>query len=209
MKWDKAIIVLLDPNNWVCRSDALAWKSRYSVPDELCFADFKAGYGLKGFRQLGPRSLVASDTRTKIIVVSHASSVGIAVEGLGYYPHDVAQVLREWGLRAVGLLAFRGCNLGKAVFLDALASCLSAEGIRCGWLIGYRHSASQLLGSSHECTGFLDVITRYATFGASKLPDNYRVKVVKGNIDIVPPNGGSPRYPARQYPPAGRLETTV
>jgi hypothetical protein len=148
---------LLDPNDWVCRHDALAWTRRYSVPDNLCFADFGADDRQIGFGQLCPHSLTASNMGTKIIVVSHASSISMDIGDVAYYPHNVAQALREWGLRSVGLLAFKGCELGKATFLEKLASCLSNQNIRCGWLIGYRNKSLQLLPSSHECLGFLDI----------------------------------------------------
>jgi hypothetical protein len=112
--------------------------------------------------------------------------------------------LKLWGLQTVGLLTFRGCWLGRGVFLDHLVTMLSMRGIGVGWLIGYTNRACQWRGTWHECSGDRDEALREATGGRQKLPDSERVKVVKGNRNVVPPNGYSHRYPGQRT-----LETLV
>jgi hypothetical protein len=112
--------------------------------------------------------------------------------------------LKLWGLQAVGLLTFRGCLLGQDLFLERLGTMLSMRRISVGWLIGYRHRAWQWRRTWHECSGRADAAVREATWGAQKLPDSERVKIVKGNCNVVPPNAHSHRYPGQRV-----RETTV
>lgn len=206
MKWSKAAVVLLDPSDRVIANDAIAWKQRYQLPDECCFSfpDRDGGIPL-GFMPLVPGCLGFSDVTTKIIIVSHGLPEGVALSGPPKNAGVISDWLKSWGVGAVGLLSFRGCLLGKAGFLGDLATMLTVRGIRVGWLLGYRHLASQWRGTWHEVSGKYDKMIRDATFGARKAPDRERVKVVKGNVHVVPTTGPSKRFPA----PALFLETAV
>jgi hypothetical protein len=197
MKWGRVIIILLDPKDAVCQYHALAWQIRYSVPNHLCFEGFsEEGDSELGFQKLHSKRLMhLSDTKTKIIIVGHGSSFAIAGAGnTNYYPEGLARALKAWGVDMVGLLAFKSCNLGRGAFLDDLKSWLGREGILCGWLIGYRHPVLAMRMSSHEYTDSLDHAIRRITFGIGKRSDDHRVKIVKGNLDVAPPNGRSSRY---------------
>ena len=94
-----------------------------------------------GFTELGRNALSFSDLGTKIIVVSHGNphTVGNANTSLDA-PAFAAQ-LAAWGLKEVGLLAFRNCLVGKRRFLDDLVEHLSAWRIGVGWLVGYKEAA--------------------------------------------------------------------
>jgi hypothetical protein len=209
MKWGKVIIILLDPDDAVIRRDALAWKYRYKVPGRLCFSipscDVNSSKELENFNELKEGCLSLSDLSTKVIIVSHGNMKGVAFNGSTKNPDEFSDYLKLWGLQAAGLLAFRGCLLGRGIFLDSLKTMLSIGGVGVGWLIGYRHEANLMKVTRfkyglfktitwHECSGLDDLALRDATSGAQKFPDNERVKIVKGNRNVVPPNGYSRRY---------------
>ena len=195
MKWNKAAIVLLDPYDRVIVKDALAWKARYQVPDQFCFSALDDdGRIPHGFIPLTSRCLSFSDAETKIILVSHGLPQGVWIRGSLRNAGVVSDWLKTWGVDAVGLLTFRGCYLGRARFLDDLATMLTVRGIRVGWLLGYRHEAWQWRGTWHECSGHYDGDIQDRTNGARKASDRERVKIVKGNCDVSPPNGYSRRY---------------
>lgn len=211
MKWNDAAIVLLDPADKVIRDAAYVWRERYRIPLERSFS-FRypegrplAGQVPLGFQSLGPGSLSFCDLATKLIVVSHGLPDGLAVQRTLLGAREVAKLLGVCGLEQVGLLAFKGCLLGKAAFLDRLLAYLSARNIGVGWLIGYKDvSRTQTLlvdspemglrTGGYEAIGTLDFVTRTAT---SKLPDEDRVKIVKGNRFALPLAGPSRRYGAR------------
>lgn len=195
MKWSRAVIILLDPSDRTIANDAIAWKHRYRLPDASCFSiPDRKGRIPDGFVPLAAGCLSFSDVTTKIIIVSHGLPEGVAVGGPPKNAGVVSDWLKTWGVGAVGLVAFRGCLLGKGRFLDDLAAMLTVRGIRTGWLIGYRHSAWQWRGTWHEVSGLADQAIQDATNGAAKASDRERVKIVKGNCDVTPPNGYSRRY---------------
>ena len=195
MKWSRAVVVLLDPSDKTIANDAIAWKHRYRLHDTRCFSiPDKNGRIPSGFVALAADCLSFSDVTTKIVIVSHGLPEGVAIGGPPKNADVVSDWLKAWGVSAVGLLAFRGCLLGKGRFLDDLGTMLTVRGIRAGWLIGYRHEAWQWRATWHECSGNYDEAIRDATNGASKAPDRERVKIVRGNCDVHPPNGYSRRY---------------
>lgn len=239
MKWNDVAILLLDPADGTIRECANAWKKRYGISRDRSFSvpfartHRRAGEILPGYKRLEAGSLSFSNLTTKLIVVSHGCPQGLFLGRTLLGAPDVAYQLAAWGLTSVGLLAFRGCLLGKANFLDRLVPSLSHANIEAGWLLGYKREAislgidpgwletprllidTQLNGkhegchhpmaterrapprvAAHEGIGFFDRLLREATGGRSKLPDEQRVKVVRGNRVVAPPNGSSPRYPA-------------
>lgn len=198
MKWGKAAIVNLDAHGVIVRACA-AWKARYAIPERFCFSvPLEDGRLPAGFAPLKPGCLAFSDLHTKIIVVSHGLPGGIHL-GPSRPPCNAGVVsdwFKTWGVRGVGSIAFKGCFLGSGAFLDQLAAMFTVRGMGVGWLIGYRNwsRTMQLGGTWHECIGQEDSDLRLRSDGRQKLPDGDRVKVVKGNRNLVPTNGYSPRY---------------
>jgi len=211
MKWKEAAIVLLDPADRVIRDAAYVWRERYRIPTERSFS-FRyppgrslAGQPPLGFKPLEPGSLSFSGLGTKLIVVSHGLPDGLALQRTILGSGQVAKLLAVCGLREVGLLAFKGCLIGKGAFLDRLVAYLSSRNIGVGWLIGYKdvsRTQTLLLDTpasgprtyGYEAIGTMDLLMRNAT---EKLPDAERVKIVKGNRFVVPPGGASRRYGAQ------------
>jgi hypothetical protein len=210
MKWKEAAIMLLDPADRVIRNAAYVWRERYRIPTERSFSiPYPRGRALAGevplgFQPLGPGSLSFCGLGTKLIVVSHGLPEGLALGRSLLGAREFSKLLSVWGLGQVGLLAFKGCLLGRGAFLDRLVAHLSTRHIGVGWLIGYKDvSRTQTLiidtpfsgprTTGYEAIGTRDLIVRDAR---RKLPDDERVKIVKGNRFVVPPGGPSRRYTA-------------
>lgn len=203
MKWKQAAIITVDPANQDIAELATAWKRRYAVPKERCFAiQPSPGFALEGFTPLTPGCLWFSDLSTKIIIAGHGRPEGMAIGASLDLPDRgvrgagvLSDLLKTWGLRAAGLLAFKSCLLGKERFLDDMKLMCTVRGIRVGWLIGYRHVAHAWWGREHQLmSGDRDVQLNRETYGRQKMPDSYRVKIVKGNCFALPTEGRSPRY---------------
>lgn len=210
MKWKEAAIILLDPADRVIRNAAYAWRERYQIPLERSFSlrypDARplAGHLPLGFQALTPGSLSFSGLGTKLIIVSHGLPEGLALHRTLLDSGGVAKLLAVCGLKEVGLLAFKGCLLGKGAFLDRLVAHLSSRNIGVGWLVGYKDESrtrTLILDSpetgprtyGYEAIGLQDLVVHDAVH---KLPDDKRVKIVKGNRFVVPPRGPGRRYGA-------------
>jgi len=128
---------------------------------------------------LSSGSLAAVDRFSKLIIVGHANEYGIN----SWTPLELAERLKAWGLKEVGLIAFKACRLGQAAYLDEVAGCLGGL-VRFGWLIAYRGPVELVAYSPvamHEITSLEDRILR--GFGL-KLPDSIRIRLVRGNITV-------------------------
>lgn len=188
MKWGKYVLLLLDAADYDVRETANRWKSRYRIPDNMCFAT----RSWESYTKLSAGCLSIADQDTKILVFCHGSAHSLEIDGKPYNPQLLASALFDYGLRHAALLALKGCELGKRQFLDDLARALRGHGVSIDWLIGYRHWIRQL-DAKHLGAGTLDSWLRDLTNGHCKLPDHHRIKVVQGHVGAVP-RPGSSRY---------------
>jgi len=190
MKWNGAVILNLDPGEWVICDSAKAWKDRYGVLDNRCFAD---GVAQDGFTLVSNNCLAnpVCQLGTKLIVCAHGNAQRIH----NYTPEEFADDLYDrLGLREAGLIAFKACEIGADDFLERFLAQLTTGNrtTQIGWLIGYTTSTATMNG--REVTDKDWVILR--TLFGTKASDSVRVKVVPGNTPINPPNGASNRYVA-------------
>ena len=189
MKWFKVAILLLQPEDAVCRNSADLWKRRYGIPFFRCFAlGQAAGY----FNALAGSLTHAVDLETKLIIVSHGSVCRVG----DYNASEFLKLLDQLGVHRVGLLAFRGCNLGKERFLDDLQIFSRLYGIQIGWMLAYRGIAgtADYHAGAHEIITVTDKLLRFVSNGNWKAPDSQRVRVLKGNVHVLPSAGSSRRY---------------
>ena len=127
----------------------------------------------------------------KLIIVGHGSMRGLELLN----PEKVATALYYAGLRSVGLVAFKSCNLGKGQFLDMLKNQLVNMGVNVGWLIGYRDLAGTTTKTNRagEVTSVHENIrNKYGVFDKNILGHKFltglgRVKVVQGNATLTRP----------------------
>jgi hypothetical protein len=134
------------------------------------------------------------DLASKLIIIGHGNPW--LLEGMTAW--QLAHKLRQAGLKQVGLISFKSCNLGVDAFLEDLAVGLSAPCVRFGWLIGYRGPVWMVSGPTrtdgqgivpHEAVGWEDLALH--RFGL-KNPDRERIKLVRGNTAVTIP--GSRRF---------------
>lgn len=201
MKWNDVAIIALDPRDPIVMRHAKAWRARYSIPQDRCFAYSDEAFD--GFQPVQADSLSFSGTSTKIVVVCHGKPEGLVVEGRILYAESMAGLLVAWGLRRVGLVSFKACLLGVGTFLEDVEADLRRRRVQIGWLIGYKHTVKMGL-ERHEVAEGADERIRLATNWKSKQADAARVKIVKGNIHVVPTTG-----PTLRYKSPGLLETAV
>jgi hypothetical protein len=176
-KWQQYILLLLDSS---LEGPANAWKRRYGIPDRLCFA---AKADMAGYTKLTEGCLngSVSDSNTKIIVMSHGTDTHVLLKDKVLDPERFVSGLAKYGLRRAGLLALKGCSLGRGNFLEATSAALVRNHILVDWLIAYRDGVRQL-PSGHEAVGKWDHWIRRVTHGVvRKRPDSQRVKIIKGH----------------------------
>ncbi|GAA0829460.1 MAG: hypothetical protein CL858_04290 [Cupriavidus sp.] len=193
MKWnDVRVLVISAAEDGRCKAlinAANAWADRYNVPSQHRIFD---GYGRKaGFVKTATGSLSGMTSASKLIIIGHANAHGIEqLYAKPFCPFGLVNYLHRIGLRQVGLIALKCCLLGRGDYLERFVE--EADGrLEIGWCIGYRDVA--LTREGHEYVGYeshwRDLIP------SLKLPDSWRVRIVRGTIPVVPPNAPSRRFP--------------
>lgn len=216
MKWnDVWMLVIPEPGQRKadqflgCTATSLA--SRYAVPNSRRVLLGEAMRPLPGFSVNGHRILIC-DARlslesfapatanslagvtlgSKLIVVGHACSTSV----VSLYPAALVEALSDIGLKQVGLVSFKGCQVGHANFLDSFVKAATGR-IQVGWCLGYRDD-SRASEHSHMFVGAERFWRWFHPFPASvmKRSDEHRIKVVRGNVQVVPRKPSS-RFPAQ------------
>lgn len=125
----------------------------------------------------------------KLFIFAHADQNKVDVYG----PKELADALHGWGLKTIGLITFKACNVGSGNFLDDLKTAFSSAEIQAAWLKGYRGYSSTVValgasGSTKMTENVRETDDKYADL---LLGDN-RYRVVQGNfIKVVE---GAKRY---------------
>ncbi|MGV3346806.1 hypothetical protein ACGVWS_14090 [Enterobacteriaceae bacterium LUAb1] len=173
---------------------ANALKMKYNIPSDKSYATNI----LSGYTHTGNNFLHRATLNSKLIVVSHSNDEYLLArkDGKvgGYLPIPFAKLLcDEMKLKNIGIISFKGCNLGHSDFLENMKNELCLKKVNVGWLSGYRsgcspHGASAAVGLYDEFRLILSPIVTLNKYNDS------RVKIVKGNKDILPPNGNSDKF---------------
>lgn len=191
MKWADVRILTMplkegSERNRVLMDTARACADRYNVPLE--YRILAGAFAVPGFSFATKSSLKGMTLASKLIVIAHSdeSYVGPCT------PKALARELRKMGLRQVGLISFKCCMVGNGDYLEQLIQ--EASGcIDIGWALSYK-------GLSTLRDGHLRIHDEKLalTFGIlrQKHGDAARVKVVRGNVPVLPPHGWSERFPA-------------
>lgn len=188
-KWGDYVILCLNPGDSVIRSSANAWKARYKVPDTHCFA---WGAAPQGYQSLDEDVLSQRvNSQTKLMIFAHANES--RVNGLS--APTLALWLLYWGVKQVGLIAFKACEVGKGDYLETLFA--NRGPMNIGWLIGYKPSTSTmgkylLFGEAREVTFTVSDI--FWHFLLTKAADKDRVKIVQGDLHVSVQGTGSRPY---------------
>lgn len=194
MKWNKYFIVNLQPENILTNIYARKLQVRYDILPIRSFYDggsscgFYSEFAGKTFNasHLSPTSLAPVDRTSKLMIVSHGNEYGLR----GMDAATLGRKLVNAGLKEVGLISFKACLVGKEGFLEILSKDIAMRGIDHGWLIGYRDTTllpCSYFGSPwHTCIDTDEDLFLHYTYGY-KSSDQNRIRLVKGNIDVVLP----------------------
>jgi hypothetical protein len=133
--------------------------------------------------------------KDKMMIIAHGTETEIGEEGdgegMGTFPPAVlAAKLKRWGIKEVGLITFKCCNLGKGNFLNDFVNAAGTNGIQIGWVKGYTGGAatnkSMFIGKPSES------ITRPMSFMGVQMDvpvvGSDRFKIVKGTLPFNVPD---------------------
>ncbi len=125
----------------------------------------------------------------KLFIFAHADQDKVDVYG----PKEMADALHGWGLKTIGLITFKACNVGSGNFLDDFKTAYSSTGIQAAWLKGYRGYSSTVMAlAASGSTKMTENVRATDDKSAELLLGDNRYKVVQGNfIKVVE---GAKRY---------------
>jgi len=189
MKWAEArALVVPNPgkkaDGWVLLT-VDAWANRYRIHRAHRFVS--GGLKAPGCAVAHATSLSGMTLASKLIIVAHGNPHCLA----GLSPKQTVDLLYSLGLRQVGLLSFKSCEIGAGDFLDQVVDA-ARHRIQIGWCIGYKDivrtaGRNELVGSEWRWR-------RINAAREMKRSDERRVKVVRGNVPVLPPRKPSTRY---------------
>jgi hypothetical protein len=169
-KWDQLYFLKYNGDKIIDESAELYTKFFSQVPPDhkLTTGDSGGGWTSVGDLIFPLRKVKISD---KLFIVAHGEANGeVGERAAGTLAHD----LKQWGLKSVGLITFKCCNLARGGFLQLFVSECSLRGITVGWVKGYTGIAITYVsvgGPSEFIKG---------DHGIPKLGDA-RLKIVQGN----------------------------
>ncbi|MFX2611788.1 hypothetical protein [Enterobacter mori] len=204
MKWNKVALVVLTRNmdDTTVLEDKEYYIKRYQIPSNLVVtvnqveSQFKWAQGeVYVGRELATMKGVLAgqlNKRSKIIVVAHGSPPP-KVMCARLDAILVSRLLRMLGVTEVGLISFKSCFTGLGSYLEEFTVSCTHENIRFGWCLAYINATGLTwtdvaTGESkyfrRQLVGAHDLYTYLLSGGYGKLPDSYRVRVVKGKLTL-------------------------
>lgn len=176
--FDKCKVIVLDNRDIAIRRSLNLCVKRYRLKASEVII-------LREMSDISPNKLSDLTINSKLIIISHSDQYQCFSSLYGHLlPYKLHQVLLNLGLREVGLISFKGCNIGSGRFLDVLKK-LTNDTIKVGYFIGYKGPSITLY--NHECVGYLEAFIHCVSFGRIKIPDTYRVKILTGNVKYDQP----------------------
>ncbi|MFX2611657.1 hypothetical protein [Enterobacter mori] len=204
MKWDRvALIVLAEGEGDVSvQIDTEYFIRRYNIPPHLVvrinqpiqqFMFNRNGLTMAG--ELAAMSGVFAGKLTgqsKIIITGHGDEPPhVSCSDLGAVL--MSRLFKVLGVSDVGLISFKSCYTGQSTYLEDLTAACKREGIRFGWCLAYINWSGiatdlycKKFYSRRQVVGFPDLLTYLISCGFAKLPDSFRVRVVKGSLELPP-----------------------
>ena len=178
MAWDKNCVLAIGANDAGVRKLATAMAARYRVGKDSCFSYM---FPFDGFPATS-KNCLKTDAATKLMICGHGEKQGL-ISGQKEYDYEarhIADILIEMGIKQVGLISFKACNIGKKNFLDDLLANLQAHA-SVGYLIGYKGGA------------YLEKGGKMRDFWNRK----QSVRIVKGNLHVAVPSAGYLKFEER------------
>lgn len=182
---DQCAILILDDRDAALRACIRACRRKYRNARTLII-NINNDYEIKG------DELSTLTLDSKLIIISHGSKMGCGSSSFGYlHAFNMYRLLCLLGLDTVGLISFKGCSIGAGVYLEQLKIVIGKT-INYRYMLGYKGSVSSIF--NHDSVGLLDAYIRLLTFYKCKLPDDYRVKIITGNVLLYTPFKNNSRW---------------
>jgi hypothetical protein len=185
----------------IITDSASSYAKSKNIPIDRCFSTrrsetengrygkgFSWNWNRGKFSALSPTSFLRVTQQNKLFIFAHGNDFGISFmsdDGLrpegtqapinpaGDNAVALASMLKAHGLSEVGLITFKSCFVGRGYFLNNFASALAMNGIRAGWLKGYKGAAATV---EKPGGGVTEEITR----NGKVLVDGQRLKIIRG-----------------------------
>ena len=90
------------------------------------------------FTWLSDSALMPLTIQDKLFIFAHANDTEVGFT----HARLLASMLYANGLRAVGLITFKACNVGSGTSLEDFVAALNSRGVTVGWAKGYKGSAA-------------------------------------------------------------------
>ena len=171
-KWDQLYFLKYDADDIIDETGDIYSGFFNHVPADQRFTNGQDGNGWTALGEGASNELKKITMADKLFILSHGESNGQI--GNGSSPDVLARDLKNWGLKNVGLITFKCCNLGIGSFLEMFVSACSGKKITVGWVKGYKGIAKTL----YDLGG-----TPYEFVRKGIIPKfgDDRVKIVQGN----------------------------
>lgn len=182
MKWDKVAMLILGDFDKAIEESAILYIKRYNIPPELVIADkpLPCASFVGKYHYMKNDILRGKLTEcSKLIIMSH----GAAISPFGKNGDArIVVLLQRAGISRIGLISFKGCNIGVGEFLINFRAKCNQMGICFGWTLAYRGPAATF--NAHEFIDGYDLYVRHFSWGFLKLPDSYRIRIVRGHLQL-------------------------
>ena len=133
-KWDELYFLKYDGDSIIDESAEIYAKFFNQVPSDHKITNGESGGGWSSAEEF-PFVFSKVSIADKLFIVSHGESNGEI--GDGKSADILTRDLKTWGLKKVGLITFKCCNLARGGFLEQFVASCSRRGIIVGWVKGY------------------------------------------------------------------------
>jgi len=130
------------------------------------------------FNFVSENSLTPVTERDKLFIFAHAddSEVGFAEA------KHLAGMLVAFGLRKVGLITFKACEVGSGTFLENFVAALERRAVIIGWAKGYKGEARTV--TRRQGGVVIKVFEKILDENEDVLTGDDRLKIVRGTTGL-------------------------
>jgi hypothetical protein len=134
-KYNDLYLIKLSPDK-IINESSTTYSKYYTIPQARRFVlPYESTKADTNWTHLGPQALSGVTANDKLLIVAHASPTAVA--NMTYTA--LVNEMYAWGLREVGLIVFKCCNVGRGTFLESFAQhAFTRWDMKIGWLKGYR-----------------------------------------------------------------------
>lgn len=177
-KWlSQERFILSSDSDRVIKDGRKVARNRHSVPKENIFKNFKKT-DLRREQVVSRKQLSKLTMNSRLDLHGHGSSLNFEY----FSPQQLAQELKQRGLREVGVIKLQSCSIGCASFPDQFVKELSKLNIRVGYV-------SSMKGGLSDVCFAINLFGKKFNIGIGQvvncLPKSWMTRVTKGNVENV------------------------